>query len=207
MPTGYTHDVQTGKVTEFREFALQCARAFGACVMMRHEPSDKPIPDEFPIDTSYHDEQLQRAKDRMTEVTGLTDAECDERARLEYEGAVQSQQERAAEREKQRLRYKQMLQQVQAWEPPSSDHIELKSFMFKQLTESIDFDCNLFGTDTHPILLTGSEWRDAQMEKANWSINYHTDERAKEIDRVKSRNKWIKDLRESLDHDGQGQHE
>lgn len=37
MPTGYTASVQEGKVTEFRDFAMECARAFGALVMMRDE--------------------------------------------------------------------------------------------------------------------------------------------------------------------------
>ena len=206
MPSGYTHNVQTGKVTDFREFALDCAKAFGACITMRDEPTGTPIPDEFPIDTSYHDERLQRANERMTELLGLTDVQCTEKALLEYEGAVQSQQERAREREEQQLRYKLMLQKAEAWKPPTADHKELKSFMTKQLTESIAFDCNLSSYDTHPVQLTGAEWRDEEIKKADRDSNCHTDEREKEIMRGSTRNKWIKDLRESLgtpDHDDQ----
>ena len=45
MPTGYTAGILEGET--FEQYALQCAKAFGALVMMRDEPSDAPIPDQF----------------------------------------------------------------------------------------------------------------------------------------------------------------
>jgi hypothetical protein len=36
MPTGYTAAI--GEGIEFDKFVMQCARAMGACVMMRDEP-------------------------------------------------------------------------------------------------------------------------------------------------------------------------
>lgn len=53
MPTGYTYPVAEEKVDTLAEFALQCARAFGACVTMRDEPSNKPIPEEFKPSLHY----------------------------------------------------------------------------------------------------------------------------------------------------------
>jgi hypothetical protein len=47
MPTGYTDCVRSGEVTEFADFAMKCARAFGACIEMRDEPSGTPIPEAF----------------------------------------------------------------------------------------------------------------------------------------------------------------
>lgn len=49
MPTGYTADVQSGKVTDFAEYAMNCARAFGALVLMRDDPSDADIPERFEL--------------------------------------------------------------------------------------------------------------------------------------------------------------
>ena len=34
MPTGYTAALYEGKNQTFKEFATQCARAFGACIDM-----------------------------------------------------------------------------------------------------------------------------------------------------------------------------
>ena len=45
MPSGYTEGVASGKVTEFKEYALLCARAFGACISLRDEPLSLEIPE------------------------------------------------------------------------------------------------------------------------------------------------------------------
>lgn len=37
MPTGYTSPLYEGKEISFEQFALRCARNFGALVMMRDE--------------------------------------------------------------------------------------------------------------------------------------------------------------------------
>jgi len=50
MPTGYTCQVQDGMITEFKEFALLCARNFGACITLRDEPLSPDIP-EFEVST------------------------------------------------------------------------------------------------------------------------------------------------------------
>jgi hypothetical protein len=47
MPTGYTAAVADGTITEFPDFAMQCARAFGTLVLMRDEPQDAAIPEKF----------------------------------------------------------------------------------------------------------------------------------------------------------------
>lgn len=47
MPTGYTAAVEDGTITEFDDFAWQCARAFGALIMMRDDPMSAPIPQKF----------------------------------------------------------------------------------------------------------------------------------------------------------------
>jgi hypothetical protein len=51
MPTGYTAPIADGMT--FEQFALGCARAFGALVTMRDEPSDAPIPERLEPDTPF----------------------------------------------------------------------------------------------------------------------------------------------------------
>ena len=60
MPSGYTENIYYGKEVAFKDFALGCARAFGACVMQRDDPADekpKIMPEE-----SYHTEELKKLK-------------------------------------------------------------------------------------------------------------------------------------------------
>ena len=47
---------------------MDCARAFGACIMMRDESVDAPIPEEFKPST-YHIEELEKAKSDLKKVS------------------------------------------------------------------------------------------------------------------------------------------
>lgn len=61
MPTGYTNRIQNGEITEFKDFALACARAFGALISMRDDALDAPMPAEILPDTKYHDDHIAAA--------------------------------------------------------------------------------------------------------------------------------------------------
>ncbi len=199
MPTGYTHDVQTGKITEFRDFALSCAKAFGACITMRDESSGTVIPEKFEANTKYHDEVIRDALEAIDRISSMSDDDCEKEAFTDFQSNVAGHEKRAKGREEERLRYKRMLAQVDEWEPPSSDHTELKSFMRKQLTESIDWDCGGKDYDKYPDRETGKEWRDREFAAAERTLERQTKHRDEEIERVQTRNQWVAGLRASLD--------
>ena len=58
MPTGYTAYVQDGVITEFADFAMKCARAFGALIDMRDESLDAEIRVQREPNTEYFDKEL-----------------------------------------------------------------------------------------------------------------------------------------------------
>jgi len=125
MPTGYTAGVQDGKITEFSDFALNCARAFGALITMRDDPQDTPIPEKFEARTSYYDERLENAKDLMTEILTLTDDDCDKRAFEEYRTEVKNYEGRAKERENQQQIQQQQYERIQQAEEGRQKKIDL----------------------------------------------------------------------------------
>ena len=71
MPTGYTAGVQDGTVTDFSEFALQCARNFGALVTMRDDPWSTPIPERFEA-SEYARTAVVEAQQKLDEFHKLT---------------------------------------------------------------------------------------------------------------------------------------
>ena len=73
MPTGYTDAIKDG--ITFQQFAMNCARAFGACVTMRDDPSDKPIPERFEP-SAWHKERLGDAYAALSELDkmGISEA-------------------------------------------------------------------------------------------------------------------------------------
>lgn len=196
MPTGYTAGVQSGEITEFKEFALTCARAFGACVSLRDEPLDNPIPEEFePSD--YHRKQLVEAEAEMRRLLTMTEADYARAAQADYDNAVDSYNERIARRQVEAERYTAMLKQAEAWEPPTPEHDELRKFMIQQLTESINFDCRE-SWDKPPEPVGTETWRRDAIAKVAKNIEYHTEQHAKEVKRAKDRTEWVRALRESL---------
>jgi hypothetical protein len=73
MPTGYTEGVSKGEITDFKVYALRCARAFGACVMLRDEPVTDEIPEFEPSD--YHQKRLKEAQTQLAEFNAMLDAD------------------------------------------------------------------------------------------------------------------------------------
>ena len=73
MPTGYTADVADGKITEFTEYALQCARAFGACIMLRDDPVSSEIPEFEPSD--YSAKELAEAEKDLSQFLAMNESQ------------------------------------------------------------------------------------------------------------------------------------
>lgn len=194
MPTGYTAGVADGTVTEFSAFALQCARAFGALIDMRDEPANAPIPDKFePSD--YHSKELAKALLQQHELKSLGIAETEDRAKAAYEAETGYYEQRVREAAAQDHRYLSMIYEVEKWQPPTLEHVELKNFMLKQLKDSRDFDSYTY---TPPVPLTGSEWITEQLGKASRNIEYHTEQMLKDRERCAQRSAWVQQLKTSL---------
>lgn len=193
MPTGYTADISKG--ITFRQYALNCARAFGALIAMRDDPADAPIPERFEP-TDYHANELQQATDRLAQLRLMSPAEAEQAATAAYNSACEERARQVREKDELRAKYEAMLAQVVAWKAPTPDHIEYKNFMEKQIRESIDWDCRIFGDP--PQQFTGAQWLAEEIRKAEWAINYHIKHDREERERVEGRNGWVKALRDSL---------
>lgn len=194
MPTGYTCSVVDGKITEFPDFALSCARAFGALIMMRDDPMDAPIPEEFEPSTKYYDERLAADKKRLGEIQAMTNADADTSALEAHRTAMASRSKYLADREIEAGRLNAMLAKVRAWTAPTPDHVEMKKFMIDQLTISLPGDY----APSIPALLDGPTWRQQEIDRLADSIVYSQKEITKEVERARNRTEWVKALRTSL---------
>lgn len=195
MPTGYTQKLVDGDQT-FAEFALTCARAFGACIELRDESLSKEIPVFSPGE--YHVKAREKAEKVFTDLSAMKRGariKYGQKKRIEL---VQSAQDYTAKREAENLRMEAMIDNVEAWVPPTPEHTNMKKFMLDQLKISL-----------HDL----SYWRDqvaenlakkplsfykADLEEAERSIKYHTQKYKEECERVERNNRWVSDLRNSL---------
>lgn len=195
MPTGYTAAVGDGKVTEFADFAMTCARAFGALIDMREAAPDAPIPDEFPVD-DYGMKAWIADNNRLNELRAMTPDEAERQAGMAYNNALVRYRERQRERAATQARYEAMLDQALAWQPPTPDHVEMKNFMVQQLQESIRFDCGY--EIPMPTRQTGGEWLGEELAAAERSAERHAKQHEEAVERAEQRGAWVRALRESL---------
>lgn len=195
MPTGYTANIKDG--ITFEQYAMQCARAFGALIMMRDEETGAEIPKKFEPD-EYHSKAILAAREKLAALNAMSADEAAQCASEAWEKGEASRIERLAENKQTMRSYKDMLSKAQAWKPPSEAHEGLHKFMCEQLEKSIEFDDSEQFYSSPAPRITGQQWLAEAIAKAQHDIKYHTKGNIEEIARTDERNLWLSKLRESL---------
>ena len=175
MPTGYTAPVQDGTVVEFKDFAMQCARAFGGMIHMR-EDSQKA--EYRPATVSdYYPNAIESTLAEIAEVEAWTAKDAMIAALTAWGRNLVADAEARKRSAAYKERYDAMLAQVATWEPPTEEHQGLKDFMVSQLEDSIKFDVHDY--DERPLYSDLSEPTDGFDFKAQklaslyQSLAYH----------------------------------
>lgn len=199
MPTGLTSKIYEGEDITFKEFAILCARQFGALVHMRDEPLDAPIRKREP--ETYYLKQLEKAKKDLANF--LANPPTEDSLAKEWEEKVEKMKKEDAETNKNhqelKARYEAMLKQVRAWNPPTIEHVNLKNFMIKQLNESILFDCSVSNQVEHFVtkeLYIKDSLSCVHLKK---QVEYYQKEWDRHVENCKNVNKWIDELINSLE--------
>jgi len=195
MPNGYTHNISKG--ITFKEFALDCSRAFGALIHMRDMPHDAEIPDEIKPNIEYYDKNIDDSKKELDKISKMS---IDEKKKIfnTYLRKVKKENEkRVEETNSLKEKYVNILEKVKSWMPPTKDHIGLKDFMIKQITSSIDFDCDRIYQET--VFESCEEYFEEKVNSCKHNIEFYTKGKEKEIDGCKKRTEWIQALKKSLE--------
>lgn len=199
MATGYTATIKDG--ISFNEFILGCARAFGACIEMRDEPHDKPIPDAFEP-SPYHLEQTVRGKGRLHCLCKMSLDLAKESEEAEYFTAIDDANKQIKIAKETEKSYKAMLKSVNEWTPPTDEHKGLKEFMIQQIEDSIKHDCDTsFYTERTERLprLSPEDWKQKQINACKDDIEYHEKHFAEDVECAEGRSEWVSKLRSSIE--------
>jgi len=204
MPTGFTADIIDGKITAFEQFAKKCMRAFGAAMHMREDSlGAEYIP--ATVD-DYHLKELKNYQERLDKVNAMSDEEIVNERSEELNYLINLKKETLAKMSVDKERLIGILNKVETWTPPTESHEELKTFMMKQIVETIDWDCDpkyseeaLVKSKDEIQHLNADIVRREMIDKIKWNINYHTEGHEKQIKRVEEANKWVEDLFKSLE--------
>jgi hypothetical protein len=194
MPTGYTHyllEKSKKEKVSLTDFALQCARAFGALISLNEDSLGGPIPERIEPDPFYAIE-LEKARKALAEAESWGDERWEEE-RLK---SLEHMKDRLIEQEKEKGRARavleEMLKKVKKWDPPI-EHLSLKRFMIEQIEitipEESDRPCSILSCANHKKSTLDSLKGDAAYWENKWK---------KEVARASSRNEWLQQLRKSL---------
>ena len=196
MPTGYTAKLMEDGQT-FQEFIMGCARAFGALIEMRDEPSNATIPDKFEP-SGYHSQRLIESTEKLAWLQSMTPSEQESFGQSEKNATIKRERAWLEKARSEDCRLENMAAQVKEWIPPTPDHQELKNFMLQQI------DVSKNGLDYIKTSIANAEKKPAMayyvaaVSRAAGDIKYNTEKGAEEIERANGRTEWIKQLRESI---------
>ena len=193
--TGYTSGVIDGKIATLKDFAMLCARAMGACIMMRDEPSSTAIPDEFRPSTWSKDAQAM-AQEELDALLALSPAEVVAKATSFYVDERTRREKANEECRLARARCLEMALKVDAWQPPTPDHQGLKTYMFDQLRITAEGNSDLYDEPLEEK--TPTAWLAARLFEIRARIASYEKSQFEENERTASRNQWLRDLRASL---------
>ena len=196
MPTGYTADIKDG--IDFKTYAMNCARAFGACVSLRDEPGGgERIPDAFEA-SDYHMKELERCRAELAALDAMTPTKREIAASNAWMAAETNRIESLHRCRDLRSSYEAMLAQVEAWIPPTPEHVDLQKFMREQIEKSIEFDCIESYYNKFIDKLSGKAWAEAGRARLYGDLQYHEKGHADEVSRAATRTAWVRALRASL---------
>lgn len=196
MPTGYTAKLME-KGQTFEEFIMRCARAMSACIMLRDEPMDKPIPDKFkPSD--FYPREIRKAREELKHLLAMSREEQEVFGSREIAKRLTEAEQSFEKTLLENGRLAEMRKQVDAWNPPTDEHAGLKTFMLQQL----DISQNPTDYQREKIAKLKSEEPhrayDEALTNARNAVSRYEESYGEELERVEGRNKWIASLRESL---------
>lgn len=192
MPTANTKAIIDG--ADFKEYALICARSFGALIHMRDEPFNAPI--TLPAVSDYHSNAISEATELLKFLDSASQKTLEAKAKEEHESDLKYYNESIQEAKDTAAKYNAIQEQAENWECPSVDHEDFKKFMISQIVDSRPWDCKSYAPK--PEMLTGEQWKKKMLEKATKDLAYHATELEKEQKRVQQRTDWILQLQESL---------
>ena len=136
MPTGYTAQIENGKITNAKEFLLLCTRAFGVAADLKDAPLSAPTPIEFEPD-EYYKINLQRRKQELEKLELMTIDEFIKQEKRSMQESAEFAREHIEKMESVNKRYMQIREVIVKWNPPTTSHENLKKFALEQIDKSI----------------------------------------------------------------------
>lgn len=199
MPTGYTQDIFWDKGITFAEFALRCSCMHGPEHLHRDEDPNSEA--ELTDNGKFFVKQKQEAQLEVARLLAMSSEERLALGSMDLAADVSDWQKYIDDKNSARARFDKMLVEVEAWQPPTPDHYELKNFMKAQIHSSVNEDCDASYEITQLENIkrkTPMSYFNERLKYAKFCVNDYENRIQQEILKVKGSNKWRRELFDSL---------
>lgn len=201
MPTGYTYFIENGDITTGKEFLKLIIRAFGCCAGQRDDPLNAPLITEYKSD-SYYKEQYEKSVKRLNEFKAKSIDEIEQELESERINTMNRNKERMHKQQSLREKYLKVREEVEKWNPPSSEHNGIKEFALEQIDMCIPTVSEINDLKNSCNCNTESSVEDYILDNIRLlekDIKLYKMEMIEEEQRTASRNKFLKDYIDSLE--------
>lgn len=205
MPTYYTQLLLEEKEANLAEYAMLCARNFGALFFMRDAPKNSIIPEKIQA-SPYHFNETYKYKKLLDEFESLSREDKIKILKEESVQRIKSYEEYESKRNLAVIRMETMLEKVNLWMPPSFQHTNLKDFMIAQIEDTlknegdgeyyknkIKIEMDQFNHGGTVDLLIESK-----INELKSNIEYHMNQYSRAVADAEASDLWIRQLRISL---------
>jgi hypothetical protein len=195
VPTGITAPIYDGREGfGLREYLLRVSGLLGVhFITTRTQGLDVELPTHYEPNT-YHKNALATAEARIVELKAMSVEQAADCAEGEFDQALAAWEADKRERDARGARFRQMLRDLDRWTCPK-EYEAVKEVATKQLTDELKFsgyneeEQNRYYSK--PVLLTGEEWLKEQLRRALKDCEYHAEQYAKDLERVRENNEWL----------------
>lgn len=203
MPTGYTSYIKDGKITSGKEFLKLCTRAFGIAIDLKEKSLDVPTPNHFEphpyYEKAYKDSLVSREK-----AYSMTLEEIKEDIISKYNDNKASAERCLKDYKDEDKKYLKVREEVEKWNPPTSEHENLKKFCLEQIDMSLNTSLyKWYEKDINKELDTSDDairkYIDDLKDQEDRKVNRTYEKYQAELKRVEEKNLWMKQFLDSLE--------
>lgn len=203
MPTGYTAGIEDGRITTGKDFLKLCTRAFGIAIELKDEPLSVPTPTKFEPDT-YYKKRLEDEIANYEKFKAMSFEDTKAEMLRAYDDRINMYKIMLENSLKRNKQYAKVRAEVEAWNPPTEEHRELKKFALKQIDmcvdtqEQIDKYREYANEQLDDSDNAVTEYLCEQMEFHGKSLKRAKESWEAEIKRTEDKNKWMEQFLNSL---------
>ena len=140
MGTAYTHFIENGEITDWKDFLKLCTRAFGVFADIREKPLSADIPIYFEVKQEHFDDVKKAEKDYQ-DALNRTDEEWQNELDNKIKILKKESDEYKIKNDKETAIINNFINNISNWDC-SAEYREIKNFALEQLRCSFPTKCN-----------------------------------------------------------------